>query len=141
MDHPPRMGVGHRLRHLLEDAEEPGQVVARVLPLAQEGGQGAALDQLHGKVGAAVAKGAQLVHRDDPGVLQLAADLGLLDEPADEVGLVAVLLQQHLDGQVAAEVGVAALEDGPHAAAGDLAEELVAVTALARERASRWRWA
>ena len=35
-------------------------------------------------------------------------------------------LEQDLDGQVAAQVGVAALEDGAHAAAGDLAEELVA---------------
>ena len=35
-------------------------------------------------------------------------------------------LEQHLDGQVAAEVGVAALEHGAHAAPGDLAEDLVA---------------
>ena len=39
-------------------------------------------------------------------------------------GLSRWLLEQDLDGQVAAEVGVAALEHGPHAAAGDLAEEL-----------------
>ena len=45
-------------------------------------------------------------------------------------GLSRWLLEQDLDGQVAAQVGVAALEDGPHAAAGDLAEELVAVAAL-----------
>ena len=72
----------------------------------------------------AVGEGAQLVDRHDARVLQLAADLGLLDEPADQVGVVAVRLEQDLDGQVAAEVGVAALEDGAHAAAGDLAEEL-----------------
>src|SRR5262249_52792972 len=57
---------------------------------------------------------------------ELAADLRLLDEPADQLGLVAVLLQQDLDGQVAAQVGVAALEHGAHAAAGDLAVDLVA---------------
>ena len=34
------------------------------------------------------------------------------------------LLEQDLDGEVAADVAVAALEDGAHAAAGDLAEEL-----------------
>ena len=64
-------------------------------------------------------------------MLELAADLRLLDEPAHQLGLVLVALEQDLDGQVAPQVGVAALEDRPHAAAGDLAEELVAVTALA----------
>ena len=63
---------------------------------------------------------------DDPGVLELAADLGLLDEPADHLGVVAVLLPDHLDGQVAAEVEVAPLEDRPHPAPGQLADELVA---------------
>ena len=55
--------------------------------------QGAALDQLHGEVGPAVGEGAQLVDRDDPGMLKLAADLRLLDEPADEDRVVAVLFQ------------------------------------------------
>ena len=41
-------------------------------------------------------------------------------------------LEQDLDGQVAAQVGVAALEDGPHAAAGDLAEELEPRRAVGR---------
>ena len=59
-------------------------------------------------------------------MLQLAADLRLLDEALDQVGPVAVAVEEDLDGQVAAELGVAALEDGAHAAAGDLAEELVA---------------
>ena len=56
-------------------------------------------------------------------MLELAADLRLLDEAVDQVGPVAVLLEQDLDGQVAAEVGVAAPEHGAHAAAGDLAEK------------------
>ena len=57
-------------------------------------------------------------------MLELAADLRLLDEPPDQLGPVAVLLQEDLHGEVAAQVDVAALEDGAHAAAGDLAEEL-----------------
>ena len=57
-------------------------------------------------------------------MLELAADLRLLDEPADHVGLVAELLAQHLDRQVAAQVGIVPLEDHPHAAAADHAEEL-----------------
>ena len=82
----------------------------------------------------AVGEGAQLVDRHDPGVLQLAADLRLLDEPADHVGVVAEVLAEHLDGDVAAEVGVAALEHRAHAAAGDLAVDPVAGRAVARPR-------
>ena len=41
-------------------------------------------------------------------MLELAADLRLLDESADHLGLVAELLPQHLDGQVTAQVGVVA---------------------------------
>ena len=101
--------------------------------------QGSALDQLHGEIGPAIGEGAQLVDRHDAGVLELAADLGLLDEAADQFGLVLVALEQDLHGQVAAQVGVASLEHGPHAAAGDLAEELVPVAALRLARASRSR--
>src|SRR5581483_2732423 len=92
---------------------------------AEQGRQGPALDELQGEIRAAVGEGAQLVDRDDPRVLQLAADLRLLDEPTEHPRVVAVPLQEDLDGQVAAEVLVAALEDGAHAAAGDLAEEVV----------------
>jgi hypothetical protein len=59
-------------------------------------------------------------------VLELAADLRFLDEPAADVGIVAPLVEQHLDGQVAAKVGVAALEDRSHAPFVDLAQDLVA---------------
>ncbi len=57
-------------------------------------------------------------------MLELAADLCLLDESANQLGVIAVLLQQDLDGKVASQVGVAALENDPHAAPGDHAEEL-----------------
>ena len=59
-------------------------------------------------------------------MLELAADLRLLDEAADHVGVVAVVFAEDLQRHVAAEVGVAALEDGAHAAAGDLAVDPVA---------------
>ena len=79
------------------------------------------------KNGRRSAKVAQLVDRHDAGVLELAADLRLLDEPADQLGRCrGGRSQEDLDGQVAAEVGVAALEDGAHAAAGDLAVDAVA---------------
>ena len=91
----------------------------------QQGRQRAAPHQLHRDEHPAVGQAAQLVDRDDPRVLELPADLRLLDEPADHLGMVAVLLPHHLDGQVAAEVEVAALEDRSHAPAGELADELI----------------
>ncbi len=94
--------------------------------------RGSALHQLHREIGPAVGEGAQLVDRHNAGMLELAADLGLLHEPAHQLGLVLVALEQDLHRQVAAQVGVASLEHGPHAAAGDLAEELVPVAALLR---------
>src|SRR5262249_62391536 len=75
--------------------------------------------------------GAQLVDGDDAGVLELAADLRLLHEALDHPDLALVRLQEHLDGDVAAQVGVAPLEHGPHAAPGDLAQELITADRLA----------
>ncbi len=123
VDHPPGVGVGDGLADLLEDAQDAGQGVLRRRTGGEHLGEGLALDQLHGEVGATVGEGAQLVDRDDAGVLELAADLRLLDEAADEGGVVPVLLQEDLDGEVASEVLVSALEHGAHAAAGDLAEQ------------------
>jgi hypothetical protein len=57
-------------------------------------------------------------------VLELDCDLRLLDEPADHGRGVAVPIQQDLDGQVAPQVDVAALQDHPHPPAGDLPEQL-----------------
>ncbi len=79
-------------------------------PIRQQARERVALDQLHREERPAVGEGAQLVDRHDPRVLELAADLGLLDEPADHVGVVAEVVAEDLDGDVAAEVGVAAPE-------------------------------
>ena len=89
-------------------------------------GEGLAPDQLHGEERPAVGEGAQLVDRHDARVLELAADLRLLDEAADHLGAAAEVVAQDLDGNVAAQVGVAALEHLAHAAAGDLAVDAVA---------------
>ena len=70
--------------------------------------------------------------RDDPGVLKLAANLGLLDETADHLGLITVLLPNHLDGEIPAEVEVASLEDRAHPAPRQFANQLV-TRPLARE--------
>ena len=77
------------------------------------------------KNGRLVGQRAQLVDRHHAGMLELAADLRLLDEPVDQVGPLAVLVEQDLQRQVAAEGRVAAPEHSSHPAPGDLAEELV----------------
>ena len=59
-------------------------------------------------------------------MLELPADLRLFDEARDERPRVLVALAEDLHRDVAAEVGVTGVEDHPHAAAGDLAEDLVA---------------
>jgi hypothetical protein len=51
------------------------------------------------------------MHRHDAGVLQLAADLRLFAETADHGGLLAVLLVQDLDGEVAIEPVVVGAQD------------------------------
>ena len=86
VDHAAGVGVGHRLADRLEDRQEPGQVVGRRRAGREQVGQRLPLDQLHGEVRPAVGEGAQLVDRHDARVLELAADLGLLDEPADQLG-------------------------------------------------------
>ena len=126
VDHAAGMGIRQRLADLLEDGEEPREVVVGVGALGEHGRECAALDQLHGEVGAAVGERAELVDGDDARVLELPADAGLLDEAADDVGVAAVAGLEDLHGEVAAEVGVAGLEDDAHAAAGDLAQDLVA---------------
>ncbi len=124
MDHAPRMRVGHRLADRFEDLQEPGMIVGRLVAVGEHFGQSAAPDQLHREVGPSIGEGPQLVDRDDPRMLELSADLRLLDEPTDHVGLVAVLLTQHFDGQVAPQIGIMPLEDHSHPAAADHAEEL-----------------
>ena len=126
VDDPSAVGVGHRLADLLEDREELHPILIRAPARLQQRRQGAAPDELHRDEQPAVGEASQVVDRRDPGVLELAADLGLLDEPADHLGVVAVLLPDHLDGEVPAEVEVAPLEDRPHPAPGQLADELVA---------------
>ena len=106
MDHAAGVGVGQGLTDLLEDFQEAGQILSRRRALRQQGGEGPSFDQLHGEVGPLAGQPAEFVNGDDAGVLQLAADLGLLPESPNRLGVVLVVLPQHLDGQVAAEVRV-----------------------------------
>ena len=123
MDHPPGVRIGHRLADRLEDPHQVRQVAGRAVASGHQLGERPPIDQPHGDVGAAVGQAPQLVDRHDPGMLQLPADLRLLDEPSHHVGLVAERLSQDLDGQVAAQVGVVRPEHHAHAAAAQHAEE------------------
>ena len=82
VDHAPGMGIGHRLADILEDPQEPGQLVGRPHAVAQLRRQRPAPHELHREVGPLVGEHAQLVDRHHARVLELAADgLRLLDEP------------------------------------------------------------
>ena len=94
------------------------------MALLEQGVEGTAVHELHGEERPAVAVGAELVNGDQAGVLQLAADLRLFHEAADQVGLLLVRFEENFDGQVAPQVGIASFEDNAHAAPGDLAQEL-----------------
>jgi hypothetical protein len=124
VDDAARVGERHRLTDLLEDGQEARQVGRGAGPLPEELGEGAALHQLHGEEGPAVVQPADLDDGHDAGVLQPAGDLRLLQEAALQVGAPTKLLAQHLDGQVAAQVGVGGAVDGAHAAAADLLVQL-----------------
>jgi len=126
MDHASRVGVGDGLTDREEDLQEPLLVVARVTAALEECRERVALDELHREERALVRLQAELVHGDDPRVLELSADLRLLDEALDHGAVVLEALVQHLDRDVAAEVLVAALHHDAQAAARDLAEHVVA---------------
>ncbi len=117
--------VSDGLADRFEDRKKASPVLRRAGTSLKERRQGLPLDQLHREERALISEAAQFVNRDDARVLKLPADLGLLDEPADQGRVVPVLLQQHLDGQVAAEIGIASLEYRSHAAAGNLAQDLI----------------
>ena len=96
-----------------------GRSAARSGSLAEQGRQGLASHQLHGEERPA-AEAADVVNRHDARMLQLAADLRFLKEPPRHVRAAGVLLEQHLDREVSAQVDVSAAKDRPHAATGDL---------------------
>jgi len=92
----------------------------------QHGRERLSANELHREVGTAVRLQAQAVDRHDAGVLELAADLRLLQEALHHLRIVGVPGSQHLERHTAAQVLVAPLEDDADAAARDLAEHLVA---------------
>ena len=125
VDHAATMGVSHRLAHVLEDLKKTWAVFRRVLARFQKRRQRAAAKQLHRDEKPLVRKLTQLIDRHDSRVLKLPADLGFLHKPPHQLGVAAVLLQKHLDRQVASEIFVAALQHHPHSPARDLPQQVI----------------
>src|SRR5262245_33862558 len=77
---------------------------------------------------------AHLVDRYDPGVLKLAAYLRLLREATNHCGVVLLVRQQHLDGEVASKLGVMAAQHTAHPTPTNFLAKLVA----SEPRRQRW---
>jgi hypothetical protein len=104
---------------------------ARQAELAQARVQAAAIDQLHGEVGPAVIL-ADVVDGDDVGVVEVARGRRLDVEALQGVGRPRQAAQDHLEGDLAVDAHLPGPVDDAHAAARDLAEQLVIAEALRR---------
>jgi hypothetical protein len=120
-----------RLAHLEQHAER-ARAVPSVLALARELEhllQLEPLDEPHREVDAPVGVDPELVHRHDAGVLELAGDLGFLEEALEHargrgigrLRALAAARERDLHGERAAQVRVPHAQDRAHAAARDLA--------------------
>ena len=121
--HPVRVGQG------VQDAlGDPGGLVAgQLAPLVEDLAQGLALDVLHDDEGDIVRPAvrvhalvlAGVVDRDDRGVVEAGAGLGLSAEAGEERGIAREVAAQHLDGDRTLEAQVDPPVDLGHAAAAD----------------------
>jgi hypothetical protein len=93
VDHPVRVGVGHRLADGFEDPQETRQVRRRVGAVGQQIAQGAPLDQLHREERPLIGQGPTVINGSDPRMLELATDSGFLDEPLDKLRVAGMLGQ------------------------------------------------
>jgi hypothetical protein len=119
------LGVGgdHGLGDGQGDADSFGLAQALLL---QALAQGLALEVFEDEVGGAICL-ADLVDRDDVGVVEAGRGAGLEEEPADGVLGFQALFLDDLDSDLAAEVGIAGEEDVGHAAGAQGADDAVVV--------------
>ena len=83
-----------------------------------------ALDELHGDERVSVDL-AEIVDRDDVGVLQRAGRLGLAEKSAAQVGVAGERVAHHLDGDGPVEHRIEGAIHDPHGPFADLAEDAV----------------
>ncbi|MEQ9497640.1 MAG: hypothetical protein RIT81_12300 [Deltaproteobacteria bacterium] len=139
-----RMREGHCVGDLLVDRE---QADARELLLlrgvalvdrVEDVEQRDAAELLHHVEELAGREAADVVNRDDRRVLELPGRLDLGPEAADEVLGGVASAEEDLHGDLAADVGVAGLQDATHAAAPDLPVQLVALVDAFAGRGERF---
>ena len=131
------VGKGHRLADLEHHAQRARHCPRRIVGMNELDhlAQGVTAHQGHGEEASPLRVQPQLVHTDDARVFQLTGHLGLLQE-ATGPGVAAAPLRplpkslaQHLHRDGAPDLAVPRPIDHPHAAAGDLALDLVATDA------------
>ena len=131
VDHPLAMGVIDRPG---DRGHQAGRCLVVVAIASQVMRQVAAANQLHAEEGMPLMP-ADLEDRHDVGMVQVSRRLGLGAEPAD-LGLRGELARQdHLERDHAVEADLASPVDHAHAAAGQLAQELVVAKPARRDRA------
>ena len=124
VDDPPAVGVAQSPHDLRDEMQRlpPIHASAPLHVLLQRN----AVDQLHDDV-LQVRVGGHVVDRHDVGVAQLRHRLGLVVEPAAEIGVVRQIAFQYLDGHKAVEPVAPCLIDVRHAAGADQLQYLIAI--------------
>ncbi len=87
-----RVGVGHGVANLLEDAQEADAILGGLHAIFEQARERAAPDQLHCEVRPLLGIDTQLVDRHDARMLELSTDLGFLDEALDEFRVPGVIV-------------------------------------------------
>ena len=116
VDNITRVRVGHGVTDLRKDTQEILTTLGRVPALAQKTRERFALDHLHGKVRTTPLEEADLVDRDDARVLQLPRDLTLREEATAHAVMIAQLLAEHFEGNVASHFRVMTADNGSNPA-------------------------
>ena len=121
VDHAALVGVFDRLGDL---RHQLGRLAGRQRAVGQPLREALPFDETHGEIMLPLVL-ADLVDRHDPGMIEIGGRLGLGVEAAD-VGLVGELAgEDHLERDGPVEADLPGLEDDAHAAAGELADDLV----------------
>ena len=126
MDHAAGVGVRHRLANRLEDRQEPRQVRLGPAVAARSAASVWPLTSFMAKKGRWSASVPRSYTGTTPGCWSWPQIWASSTKRSTRSEPVAMLIEQDLQGQVAAQVRVAAPEHQPHPAAGDLAQELIA---------------
>ena len=109
---------------LADAADQFGRLSGRQRSIGQALGEALPLDETHAEVMLALVL-ADLVDRDDARMIEVGRRLGLGIE-AEDVGLIGELAgEDHLQRDGPVEAHLPGLKDNAHAAAGDLADDLV----------------